>query len=111
MSGCKAAMLSIRPASLESHPLPMSESDTLRIKIKVIPGATRSGIEWLGDRLKIKVNAPPEKGRANAAVTLMLAERLGLPTSAVTIVTGHGSALKTLEIRGLTLAQLRQTIA
>ncbi len=26
------------------------------------------GVEWLGDLLKVKVRAAPEKGRANAAV-------------------------------------------
>jgi uncharacterized protein (TIGR00251 family) len=89
----------------------MHEPDCLRIKIKVIPGATRTGIEWLGDKLKIKVNAPPEKGRANAAVTLMLAERLGLPHSAVTIVAGHGNPLKTVEIKGISLAGLKRIMA
>ncbi len=89
----------------------MSNHSSVRIHIKVIPGATRTGIEWLGDKLKIKVNAPPEKGRANEAVIALLAAKLGIAASAITIVAGHGCALKILEIHAMTLAQLRQAIA
>jgi len=88
----------------------MKNQAGLRIQIKVIPGATRAGVEWLGDKLKVKVSAPPEKGRANAAVTLMLAEKLGLPQSAISIVAGHGNPLKTVEIKGMSLAGLKKII-
>ena len=73
----------------------------MQIRIKVVPGATREGIEWLGDLLKVKVRAPPEKGRANAAVEKLLAERLSVPLSSVTITAGFGSPLKTVEISSL----------
>jgi uncharacterized protein (TIGR00251 family) len=75
---------------------------SVRLKVKVVPGSSRDGIVgWLGDALKIKVTAPPEKGRANEAVVKMLAERLGLTTDAVAVVSGHSSASKVVAINGM----------
>lgn len=70
----------------------------MQLRIKVVPGARNEGIEWLGDLLKVKVRAAPEKGRANTAVEELLAQRLALPQSSVRIVAGFGSPLKTLEL-------------
>ena len=75
---------------------------TVRLKVKVVPGSSRDRIVgWLGEALKIKVMAPPEKGRTNEAVVSLLAERLGLPTDAVSVVSGHSSASKVITINGM----------
>lgn len=71
---------------------------SVRLAVKVVPGAVREGIEAFGDGLKIKVRAAPEKGRANAAVSRLLAERLALPASAVRVVAGHTGRQKLLEV-------------
>jgi uncharacterized protein len=47
------------------------------------------------------VAAPPERGRANAALVELLAELLGVPRSHVRVVGGHGSRRKLVEIDGL----------
>jgi len=50
-----------------------------RLNVKVVPGSSRNRIVgWLGDALKIKVMAPPEKGRANEAVVELLSMKLGI---------------------------------
>ena len=72
--------------------------DLVRLQLKVVPGASREGIEWLGELLKVKVRAAPEKGRANAAVEKLLAATLQLPVSSVKIVAGFGNPLKTVAI-------------
>jgi uncharacterized protein YggU (UPF0235/DUF167 family) len=84
---------------------------TLRLQLKVIAGASRPGVEWFGEKLKVKVNAAPEKGRANVAVCALLASTLKLPISAVRIVAGEQQALKTVELSGLTLADVRMKIS
>ncbi len=74
-------------------------ANVLEIDLKVVPGAARSEVVGaLGDRLKVRVAAPPEGGRANRAVEELLSEWLGTPN--VEIVAGHGSPKKTVRVRG-----------
>lgn len=75
--------------------------NTARLRLKVVPGARRAGVVgWLGSALKIRVTAPPEKGRANVAVVELLAAELGLSPAAVRIVSGGASPNKVVEITG-----------
>lgn len=66
------------------------------IHVKVIPKSSRDQVAgWLGDRLKVKVSAPPERGKANAAVEKLLSEVLG---ATARVVAGATSPLKTVEV-------------
>ena len=51
-------------------------------------------------RLKARVRAVPEDGKANQALEMLLARALGMPKSAVTVVAGHTARSKTLRIDG-----------
>ena len=82
-----------------------------RLAIKVVPGASRSGIAgWLGDTLKVRVTAPAEQGKANAAVEELLAEALGLPRDCVRIAKGTASPRKVVEIAGLSEVEVRSRL-
>jgi hypothetical protein len=71
----------------------------MRIGVKAVPGASRPGIVgWLGDDLKIRVQAPPEDGRANLELCRILAAEVGLAPSAVTIVSGHAARRKVIAL-------------
>ena len=77
-----------------------------RLKVKAVPGASRSEIVGrLGEALKIRVAAPPEGGKANRETLELLAERLGLPAASVTLVSGAASPAKVVELRGITAEQ------
>jgi uncharacterized protein (TIGR00251 family) len=72
------------------------------LKVKVSPGASANAIVgWLGDTLKVRVTAAPERGKANAAVEQLLAEQIGIPGERVTVVFGHTSRRKTVELAGV----------
>jgi uncharacterized protein (TIGR00251 family) len=79
----------------------------VRIAVKAVPGASEDRVVGrLGDRLKIRVAAPPEGGRANAAICRLLAEALGVRAKDVSIEAGHGRAEKTVLVAGRTAADV-----
>jgi uncharacterized protein (TIGR00251 family) len=83
-----------------------------RLNVKVVPGSSRDEIVgWLGDALKIKVMAPPEKGKANESVVEILAEKLGIGTDDIEIVSGHSSPSKVLSIEGMDDESLKKAFA
>lgn len=74
-----------------------------RIAIKAVPGSRKNQIAGLlGDRLKVKVAAPPEDGKANQAICELLANELGVRAKDVRVVTGHASPEKVVAVRGVT---------
>lgn len=74
------------------------------LKVKVVPGASRSKVAGvLGDRLKVAVAAPPEGGKANKAVCELLAETLGVSAKAVEVTAGHTQPRKTVVVSGVEL--------
>lgn len=84
--------------------LQTDNSDVL-IRLKVVPGSSRDAIAGvLGDRLKIKVAAAPEAGKANAAVCELLARALHVKRRDVAIEVGATSPEKTARVRGIALA-------
>ncbi len=64
-----------------------------------------------GERLKVRLTAPPVDGAANEALVALLAERLGVPKRQVVIVRGATSRQKVVEVVGLNLADVRQRLA
>jgi len=77
------------------------------IDVKVVPRAAKDEIVgWLEGALKIRVQAPPEDGRANRALEELLAEALSLKKNAVTVTAGRASPLKRVAIFGLTREEI-----
>ncbi len=75
--------------------------------VVVQPRASREGVgPVVGDRLRVSVSAPPVDGKANEAVIRTLAEALGVPRGAVTILRGETGKRKTVRIAGITAAAL-----
>ena len=73
------------------------------IAVKVLPRAAQDEIVgWLDGALKVRVQAPPQEGRANRALEALLAEALNLKKNAVTVASGQSSARKRVAIVGLT---------
>jgi uncharacterized protein len=88
--------------------LDLREKDgAVLLKVRLQPGASADAVvgEHAG-ALKVKVHAPPEKGRANRAAIGFLAEYFGLKKSAVALVRGDLSRDKVFALDGLDIARL-----
>lgn len=86
----------------------MTGSEGVMIKIRVQPKASKDEIVgWDGSALKIRVVAPPVEGEANKAVISLLAKRLKVAKSAISITSGQNSRIKTVFLSGLTEQEIR----
>ena len=80
-------------------------NDGVRIAVRVQPRASKSEVAGVhGDRIRIRLGAPPVDGAANDALVRFLAERLGVPSRAVTITAGLTSRSKVVVATGVTAA-------
>ena len=80
----------------------IDDSDNVVITVKVVPGSSRTESVGLhGQMYKIKVAAPPEKGKANKVLVAFLAEQLKIKKNAVQIKNGQTNAVKQIELRGV----------
>jgi uncharacterized protein (TIGR00251 family) len=81
----------------------------VRFAVKAVPGAKRDEIAGkLGDRIKVRVSAPPEDGKANKAICALIAGALGVRDRSVRVVSGHARAEKVIEVDGVTAEQVRR---
>jgi uncharacterized protein (TIGR00251 family) len=75
------------------------EKGEILLEVKAVPGSSYSGISgFLGSALKIKVAAPPEKGKANEEIIQILAETFKVPRSSIQLKYGTTSARKKFHI-------------
>lgn len=80
---------------------------TVTLTLHVQPGAKRTEFVGLhGEALKVRLAAPPVDGKANAALVTFLGKYLGIPKSALTILSGESSRHKILWVQGASEAAL-----
>jgi uncharacterized protein (TIGR00251 family) len=72
-------------------------ADGVILRLYVQPGSRRASVIGLhDDRLKVAVTAPPDRGRANAAVVRLIADVFQLARTDVQILRGDVSRQKDL---------------
>ncbi len=76
-----------------------------------MPCARRNALKFEGETLRAWLTAPPVDGAANAALVALLAERLGIPKRAVTLLRGETAREKVVAIEGVNAEILRQRLA
>ena len=87
------------------------QPDSVILTLKIVPGSSKTTLCGVLDgMLKIKIAAPPEKGKANKAVIAYLAKVLGIKKGDLTLVSGQTSPVKQVQIQGLTAQQIKEAL-
>jgi uncharacterized protein len=69
------------------------------LRLTVVPGAQRTQVVGLhGDRLKVRLAAPPEKGAANQELIAFLARAPNLPKNSLKLTLGGQSRTKVVTV-------------
>ena len=82
------------------------------LNVRVTPSARQDSVAgWRGDTLRLRVRSAPERGKATEAACRLLADRLGVPGSRVSVARGANSRDKLLHIQGLSDDEVRRLLA
>ncbi len=83
----------------------------VRFTVYVQPRASRSEVAGVhGDAVKIRLAAPPVDGAANKELVTFLGKKLGVPKSAIRIVSGERGRRKILEVSCITVQSVREAM-
>jgi uncharacterized protein (TIGR00251 family) len=78
---------------------------------KIVPGSSKTAVcGMLGEMVKIKVAAPPEKGKANQGLIEFLAKQLGVKKNAISIISGQTNPVKQVQVLGVSINSLNEKL-
>jgi uncharacterized protein len=81
----------------------------VRFSVHVQPRAARTELRGVHNgALRVRVQAPPVDGAANAALVELLAESLGVPRRSVRVVSGETARLKVVDVEGVDAAAIER---
>ena len=81
----------------------------VRFSVHVQPRAARTEVRGVHNgALRVRVQAPPVDGAANAALVELLADSLGVPRRSVRVVSGETARLKVVDIEGVDAAAIER---
>jgi uncharacterized protein (TIGR00251 family) len=93
-------------------PMITTTAGGVSIAVRVVPRAAASGLAGTrGDALAVRLTAPPVEGAANDELVRLLADVLGVPRRAITIVRGERSRSKTVHVDGLDAVTCRTRLS
>ncbi len=73
--------------------------ETLLLNLHLQPGASRIGFAGLhGERLKVRISAPPVDGKANSLLLAFLADAFAVSKQQVSLLSGQSSRQKRIAI-------------
>jgi uncharacterized protein len=86
----------------------MPSAEGVILNIRVVPRASKSEVLGLhGDALKVRLQAPPVEGRANAALIDFLSDTLDLPARQIALLSGATGRNKRVRVQGATVGEIQ----
>ena len=84
----------------------------MRISVRLTPRAGQDELKGFADGVLVaRVAAPPVDGKANSALCRLIAKRIGVAPSRVSVVRGEKSRDKQVRIEGIDPARLEDLLA
>ena len=75
------------------------DGNTIRLEIKAVPGASKTELAGVKDgRLRIRLTAAPEDGKANTELLIFLSKTYNCPKKDLQILCGKKSRLKAVAL-------------
>jgi len=84
-------------------------ADGVVVEVHVKP-SSKNDIVTISDEITIETKRPPERGKANAAAIRLLADKLDVQPSNISIVRGSMDKHKLFLIRDLTMAKFSEKL-
>jgi uncharacterized protein (TIGR00251 family) len=82
------------------------------LRVRVQPRAAREALAGVREgALVVRLTAPPVEGRANEALARLLGRTLGVPPSAVRLVSGEKGRDKRVRVGGVSVEEVRARLA
>ncbi len=81
------------------------------LPVRAVPRAAKNEIQGIyGDALKVRLQAPPVEGKANAALIRFLSDALDISRSQISVASGETGRNKAVLITGISKANLMKKI-
>lgn len=85
--------------------------ESCRLTIRAQPGARNDAVDGkVGEVIRVRLKAPAVEGKANRALLIFLAAKIGRRSRDLRLLTGEKSRLKTIEIQGMSLEVARSLL-
>jgi len=89
-----------------------TSGNEVKISLRVYPGASRNEVVGFTDGvLRVKVSAPPIRGKANRELITFLSQLLGVGKGSVDIIKGHTTRNKVVAIDGLSREEVMKRLS
>ena len=89
----------------------VQQSEGSLLRLHVVPGARKTEVVGLYDgRVKLRIAAPAQEGKANKAIVAFLAKVLGLSRQAIRVKAGATGRRKSIEIDGIDATEVAQKL-